>query len=90
MEELKQLRQRVAKEIDRTKDKDDEMAVVDEKASETTHETGAAEPVKSIAEDVEMEVDDNITDVKSGDQTEQPKKDESVTMQGDDDDAVEY
>ncbi|KAF4600207.1 hypothetical protein EYR40_007319 [Pleurotus pulmonarius] len=91
VEDLKQLRERVAKEIDRTKDKDDEMAVVDdEKASETTHATGPAEPVKSVVEDVEMEVDDNVTDVKSGNQTEQSKKDESVTMQGDDDDAVEY
>ncbi|KAF9496323.1 hypothetical protein BDN71DRAFT_1482217 [Pleurotus eryngii] len=91
VEELRQLRQRVATEIDRTKDKDAEMAVVDdEKASENMHETAPTEPVKSLAEDVEMEVDDNITDVNSGDQTEHPKKDESVTMQGDDDDAVEY
>lgn len=87
------MRQRVAKEIDRTKDKDEEMAAVDDdekKTSENMHETAPTEPVKSLAEDVEMEVDDNITDVKSGNQTEQPKKDESVTMQGDDDDAVEY
>ncbi|KAF7428993.1 hypothetical protein PC9H_008231 [Pleurotus ostreatus] len=93
VEELKQMRQRVAKEIDRTKDKDEEMAAVDDdekKAGENLQETAPTEPIKSLAEDVEMEVDDSITDVKSGNQTEQPKKDESVTMQGDDDDAVEY
>ena len=102
IEEIRQLRRRVADDLERKKaekansgdtamDEDDDS---NEKSAPVKGPDDGDKFVKPSADDAEMDVDDGATgDIKPQDQDkkdqDQDKKD-GVTMQGDDDDAVEY
>ncbi|KAF9222308.1 hypothetical protein BS17DRAFT_767938 [Gyrodon lividus] len=94
IEEIKQLRQRVAEEDVRRKKEREAAGKGEGEDKEMAEETQGPQPDPTPQPDAEMEVDEGSKPGSASEtrkeSTEPERKDESAAMQADDEDAVEY